>query len=200
MPLTPEQWERIKSLFPLAAEQAPENQHAFLLRECPDDEVVRREVARLLDSEEDRKRDEFLETGPILPKLFKSHTCEIGDILAARFKVISFLAEGGMGEVYEAEDLELHERVAIKLIRQEVLFRQAEAPKRFKREIRLAKQVTHPNVCRIFDLFRHRNRGTERSDAAGSTVLFVSMELLKGDTLADRLKRAGKMSTDEALP
>ena len=62
--MTPEQWERIKSLFPLASEQPPDNQAAFLLRECPDDEVVRREVARLLESEDDRKRDEFLETGP----------------------------------------------------------------------------------------------------------------------------------------
>ena len=125
--------------------------------------MVRREVARLLESEEDRRRDEFLETGPVHPKYFKAHTCESGDILAGRFKVIQFLAMGGMGEVYEAEDLELQERVAIKLIRQEVLFRQSEAPKRFKREIRLAKQVTHPNVCRIFDLFRHPTVETTQS-------------------------------------
>jgi len=200
MPLTPEQWERIKSLFELASKQAVENQRAFLLRECPDDEVVRREVARLLELEEDRKRDEFLETGPLPPKLFKSHTCESGDVLAGRFKVTRFLAEGGMGEVYEAEDLELHERVAIKLIRQEVLFRQSEAPKRFKREIRLAKQVTHPNVCRIFYLFRHPNLGSESGDDPGSTMLFVSMELLRGETLSERLKRTGKMKMEEALP
>lgn len=200
MRLTPEQWERIKILFPLAAEQVPENQHAFLLRECPDDEIVRREVARLLESEEDRKRDEFLETGPIQARSFKPRTCESGDVLAGRFKVVKFLAMGGMGEVYEAEDLELNERVAIKLIRPEVLFRQSDAPKRFKREIRLAKQVTHPNVCRIFDLFRHPSPGSDSGDDPGSTVLFVSMELLKGETLAERLKRTGKMNMDEALP
>ena len=105
-----------------------------------------------------------------------------------------------MGEVYEAEDLELQERVALKLIKQEVLFKQSEALKWFKREIRFAKQVTHPNVCRIFDLFRHRNPGTASSTDPGSTLLLVSMELLRGETLADRLKRTGKMSVDEATP
>ena len=200
MPLSREQWERIKTLFLLAAEQAPEDQAAFLLRECSDDEDVRHAVSRLLESEKDRKRDQFLETGPIHPKYFKAHTCEAGDVLAGRFKVIQFLAMGGMGEVYEAEDLELHERIAIKLIRQEVLFRQSDASKRFKREIHLAKQVTHPNVCRIFDLFRHPNAGPESGDDARSSLLFVTMELLKGETLGERLKRTGKMSMDEALP
>jgi serine/threonine-protein kinase len=200
MRLTPEQWERIKSLFPLASEQAPNERDSFLLRECPDDEVVRGEIARLLGSEEDRKRDEFLETGPAKAKYFKALNCESGDILAGRFKVIRFLAMGGMGEVYEAEDLELQERVAIKLIRQEVLFKQNEALKWFKREIRFAKQVTHPNVCRIFDLFRHPSPQSGSAVDPGATLLLVSMELLQGETLADRLRRTGKMSMAEALP
>src|ERR1700682_4724043 len=66
-------------------------------------------------------------------------------VLAGRFRVVRFVAAGGMGEVYEAEDLELGERVAIKTIRFE--YSQHEnATERFKREIQLARKVTHPNV------------------------------------------------------
>src|SRR5262249_23246574 len=70
-----------------------------------------------------------------------------GRVLAGRFKIVRFIARGGMGDVYEAEDLELRERVALKTVRPEI----AGAPQaleRFKREIQLARKVTHPNVCR----------------------------------------------------
>jgi tetratricopeptide (TPR) repeat protein len=99
-----------------------------------------------------------------------------------------------MGEVYEAEDLELHERVALKTVRSDAAG-DARAPLRFKREINLARKVTHPNVCRTFDVFRHTTRETD-----GREITFLSMELLEGETLADRLRRAGPMSTSEAFP
>src|SRR6187399_900902 len=94
-----------------------------------------------------------------------------GDLLAARFRIVSRLGKGGMGEVFEAEDLELGERVAIKLIRLD-LAHDSKAAERFRREIHLARQVTHPNVCRVYDVFRHQGEGEE-------TVL-LSMELLEG--------------------
>ena len=78
-----------------------------------------------------------------------------GDIVAFRFRIVRFLAKGGMGELYEAEDLELRERIALKTILSHIA-----ADERsillFKREVHLARQVTHPNVCRIYDVFRHR--------------------------------------------
>src|SRR5215831_7676079 len=77
-----------------------------------------------------------------------------GRLLAGRFKIIRFLAKGGMGEVYEAEDLELREHVALKTIRPEVASEKRALP-RFRQEIHLARKVTHPNVCRIFDVFHH---------------------------------------------
>ena len=92
-----------------------------------------------------------------------------------------------MGEVYEAEDLELREHVAIKLIRPEVLAIYADAPERFKREVRLAKQVTHPNVCRIFDMFRHEPTQRSGRRRTGDLIL-ISMELLRGETLSQRMK------------
>ena len=150
MTLSPETWERVKTLFELALEYPPEARGAVLRAECSDIEV-RAEVERLLEL--DANRGEFLDTGT--RSVIKPQTCSSGDVLAGRFRVVEFIAKGGMGEVYEAEDLELQEHVAIKMVGQEILLHQGHGTSRFKREIRIAKQVTHPNVCRIFDLFRH---------------------------------------------
>ncbi|HVS00953.1 MAG TPA: tetratricopeptide repeat protein, partial [Thermoanaerobaculia bacterium] len=109
-------------------------------------------------------------------------------VLAGRYRIVGFLAQGGMGEVYEVEDLALKERVALKTLRDPVADDETTIL-RFKREIQLARKVTHPNVCRIFDVARH-----------DSSVLFLTMELLPGETLAQRIRRSGSISTDEALP
>ena len=120
------------------------------------------------------------------------------EVLCSRFKVIRFIGKGGMGEVYEARDLELGVRVALKTILPEISA-SAETLRRFKQEIQLARKVTHPNVCRIFDLEHHRIL-SGGADGAGAEVAFLSMELLEGETLSNRLRRHGRMSTAEALP
>ena len=79
-----------------------------------------------------------------------------GDLLAGRFRIVRFIARGGMGEVYEAEDLELRERVALKTVRAARSADDERNVERFHREIQLARQVTHPNVCRIYDIFEHQ--------------------------------------------
>ena len=117
-------------------------------------------------------------------------------IVADRFRVVRFLARGGMGEVYEVQDQALGTRVALKLLRSEYAGND-EAIERLKREIHLAREVTHRNVCRIFDLV---NCHIPQKDAAPRVVLGLTMELLKGETLAERLQHSGKMSPDEALP
>ncbi|HYO12854.1 MAG TPA: tetratricopeptide repeat protein [Thermoanaerobaculia bacterium] len=118
-----------------------------------------------------------------------------GDLIADRYRVARFIARGGMGEVYEVEDLELRERVALKTVRPEVA-RDAVAVERFRREIQLARRVTHPNVCRIFDVSHHRDGGQPPEDG----VIFLTMELLPGESLAQRLHRAGPMTPEGALP
>jgi serine/threonine protein kinase/tetratricopeptide (TPR) repeat protein len=129
------------------------------------------------------------------PLEFPSQRLSKGDLLAGRFRIVRFIAGGGMGEVYEAQDQELRERVAVKIIRPEVLA-QPNAVTRFKREVQLARKVTHPNVCRIFDLFRHKS---DTGRAQDETV-FISMELLHGETLGDHLKTVGRLSVGEAQP
>jgi len=68
-------------------------------------------------------------------------------VLAGRYRIVRFIGRGGMGEVYEAHDLELNERVALKTLRPEIASDQRMVS-RFKQEIHLARQITHPNVCR----------------------------------------------------
>ncbi len=111
-----------------------------------------------------------------------------GQVLASRYQVTAFLGHGAVGEVYEAEDLELGERIAIKILRPEIAGDER-VLQRFKREIQLGRRVTHPNVCRVFDLVKPE---TDRA--------FLTMELLRGETLEQRLAREGRMSTAEALP
>ena len=128
-----------------------------------------------------------------------------GDVISERYRVIRFIARGGMGEVYEVEDWELQSRIALKTIAPE----RASSTKqvaRFRQEIQLARKVSHPNVCRVFDLGRHKiaasGGNARRSGDSGSAddVLFLTMELLPGETLSSYLEKHGPMTTEQALP
>lgn len=121
-------------------------------------------------------------------------TFAAGDLVSERYRVVRYIARGGMGEVYEVEDIDLRERIALKTVRAEMAQDEATV-QRFKREIHIARKVSHPNVCRIFDLGRHLISTTPREE-----VLFLTMELLAGDTLQDRLVDQGPMSPEQALP
>jgi eukaryotic-like serine/threonine-protein kinase len=194
MALTSQQWERVKALFAIILDEPPAERSA-LLRSAKEDPAVLEEVGRLLRSHS--QAGNFLSVspvpGPVVPQLAtEAQLFSPGDLLADRFRITRFLARGGMGEVYEAEDVELREPVALKIIRSELL-QDTHALERFKREVHLAKQVTHPNVCRIFDLFRH-------ATSPDTSILLVSMELLRGETLAAYLERIGRMSWREASP
>src|SRR5262245_28440617 len=119
-----------------------------------------------------------------------------GLVLASRYRIVSFLGRGAVGEVYEAEDLELGGKIAVKVLRPDIADDER-VLQRFKREIQLARRVTHPNVCRVFDLVHHH--GEEGAGAPAERV-FLTMELLRGETLEQRLARRGRLSTAEALP
>ena len=119
-----------------------------------------------------------------------------GAVVAERYRILRLIAGGGMGDVYEAEDLELSSHVALKTLREDST-QDPHALELFKQEILLARKVTHPNVCRIFDVGWHR---TAEGDAAQPPVMFLTMELLRGETLADRIKRSGRLGQDEVRP
>jgi len=104
-----------------------------------------------------------------------------------------------MGEVYEAEDQELGERLALKVLKPEIAA-DAALVERFKREILLARRVTHPNVCRVFDLGRHTRTLPDGGAAPEGPVTYLTMELLEGETLAERLEQKGRLAPEEAVP
>jgi len=110
-----------------------------------------------------------------------------GSVFANRYEIVRFIAQGGMGAVFEAHDRALDQRLALKTIRAEHGSDRRRV-ERFNREVLLARRVTHANVCRVFDVGHHGD------------VVFLTMELIAGETLAERLRRDGAMRASDALP
>ena len=109
-----------------------------------------------------------------------------GTLLGDRYRIVSLLGVGGMGEVYRATDLRLNQQVALKFLPQEV----ARDPKflaRFHNEVRIARQVSHPNVCRVYDI----------GEVEG--LSYISMEYVDGEDMHSLLRRIGRLPPDKAL-
>jgi len=117
----------------------------------------------------------------------------VGDKLAGRYRIARFIARGGMGEVYEAEDEVLGTHIAVKTIGAAIADNPQSA-RRLKQEVNLARRITHPNVCRIFDL------GVHEQGRPGAGVLFITMELIHGVSLAQRVKDQGRFTPEAAWP
>jgi len=109
-----------------------------------------------------------------------------GTILADRYRIIGLLGKGGMGEVYRADDLKLAQPVALKFLPDHLLSDGA-ALARFHREVRVARQVSHKNVCRVYDI----------GEVDGHH--FLSMEFIKGEELSSLMRRIGRLPLDKAL-
>ena len=181
---------RAITIFQRVLEIPVERRMDFLAEACAADSALRVEVQELLDNAEETTS--LLATEPCerphsSPPIFAS-----GDVVGQRYEVIRFIAKGGMGEVYEVEDGELKTRVALKTIAYSLVL-SAHQLTRFKREIQLARKVTHRNVCRVYDIGHH-------SHPAYGDILFLTMELLQGISLAGQLQQQGAMTCDQALP
>ncbi len=109
-----------------------------------------------------------------------------GTVLAGRYRIVGLLGRGGMGEVYRAEDLKLGEPVALKFLPAELSLDGA-ALARFHREVRVARNIAHRNVCRVFDI----------GETGG--LHFLSMEYIDGEDLSGLLKRIGRLPRDKAV-
>jgi serine/threonine-protein kinase len=109
-----------------------------------------------------------------------------GTMLGERYRIVGLLGRGGMGEVYRAEDLKLEQPVALKFL-PERLSTDGAALARFHREVRVARQISHRNICRVYDIGEHGG------------LHFLSMEYIRGEELASVLKRFGRLPTDKAV-
>ncbi len=115
-----------------------------------------------------------------------------GQLIARRYRVIRLLGRGGMGEVYEAQDELIHEAVALKTLRLDLVKHEGVAA-RFESEMRLARKVAHPGVCRVFEVGAHEVHGEP-------PLPFITMELLHGELLSKRIRRLGKLTKKQAFP
>ena len=106
-----------------------------------------------------------------------------GHVLAGRYRMIARLGIGGMGEVWRADDLVLGIQVALKLI----YSAEPAARKRILDEVRLARQITHPAICRVFDV------------GEGAGEVFYSMELVRGEDLATLVRRTGRLASEKVV-
>ncbi len=162
---------RAKDIF-LAIVDLPKEQRAgYLTAACGDDLALRQEVESLLQYHEDASKepDEVV--------------FEAGQVFAGRYRMVERIGRGGMGDVWCSDDLILQTPVALKVIQSA----SPEARERILNEVRLARQITHPAVCRVFDV----------GEAEG--VIFFSMELVKGEDLASLLHRAGRLPQEKVV-
>jgi predicted Ser/Thr protein kinase len=109
-----------------------------------------------------------------------------GRLLASRYRIIALLGKGGMGEVYRADDLTLGQAIALKFLPEEAS-RDEGLLERFRNEVRIARRVSHPNVCRVYDV----------GEVDGNT--FFTMEYVDGEDLSSLLRRIGRLPQDKAI-
>ena len=191
----------VEELFEAVLDLPAEKRCAFLDRACYNQPVLRRMTEELLA--EDALAGSFLAEPIFGSSLFPGNSAsspiasrqlvaacsprfEPNHVIAHRFVVVRFLARGGMGEVYEVEDLWLHgARVALKVIRPEIGNDELHS-RRFEQEVLLARKVTHANLCPIYEIFR--------CDDPAPPFLFLTMKLLVGDTLGARLRSSEVLS------
>jgi eukaryotic-like serine/threonine-protein kinase len=164
--------QRAKDMFLAALERPPAERPAFIVEACGNDEALRAEAESLLAFHTEGDQDR---TSELL-------VFEPGQVFADRYRMISRIGRGGMGDVWRAEDLVLRTPVALKLLHST----DPADRERVLNEVRVARKITHPAVCRVFDF----------GEAPGG-VVFYTMELVTGEDLAASLRRVGRFPSEK---
>ncbi len=168
---------RAKDIFLEALDRPAGERAAFLAEVCGDNAELRREVESLLGFHEAANAEPAGEA-PTPQVVFAP-----GQVFAGRYRMVERIGTGGMGDVWRADDLVLDTAVALKVIESA----SPAARERIFTEVRLARQITHPAVCRVFDV----------GESEG--VIFFSMELVRGEDLAALLRRVGRLPPEKVV-
>jgi len=170
--------ELVMNLVELALSQTAEARETFIRTACGDDTELFSQVWDYV-TWSDRMRDFLLE--PLIQA--REHRFEPGELLTGRFRIVREVSQGGMGVVYEAKDQKLRRRIALKCAK-------SGFSRRLPPEVRHASEISHPNVCKIFEIH------TASTPSGG--IDFLTMEFLDGETLAARIVR-GVLPESDAL-
>jgi serine/threonine-protein kinase len=178
--------QHAKDVFLEALARPANEREAFVAQACGTDRVLREEVNSLLAFHSEHNSED--DGSGSRPAATPSHAGAAmpfvpGDVFAGRYRMITRIGRGGMGDVWRADDLILETPVALKLIQG----RGEEARLRILNEVRLARQITDPAVCRVFDV----------GEADGR--VFFSMELVRGEDLASLLRRVGRLPSERVI-
>ena len=182
--MTPERWERISGVYAAVLAQVPEARDEYLAAECGTDDELREEVASLLR----QALDSTPAFDAIAPESTATH--RRGSASGARlghYRLGALIGEGGMGEVYRARDETLARDVAIKML-PPAFARDANRRARFEREARVLASFNHPHIAAIYGV------------AEGEGRRGLVLELVEGETLAERLQRAAARGARVGLP
>jgi serine/threonine protein kinase/tetratricopeptide (TPR) repeat protein len=162
--------QRAKAVFLAALERPPAERRAFVSEVCGADEALRRETESLLALHEEETTGE--------------RGFAAGEVFAGRYRMIARIGRGGMGDVWRADDLVLNTPVALKLLHSSEPDHRA----RILNEVRVARQITHPAICRVFDV----------GEAPGG-IVFYSMELVIGEDLDTLVRRVGRLPSERVV-
>ena len=213
--VTSARFARVREIFESVLDEPRERRRARLEAACAGDLQLLQEVEGLLAADQqphhflDRSDDATWENGGLTcaacatgidashqfcPRCgvptsaappVQSGRFQTGALFAGRFRIVALQGRGGMGEVYRAQDIELGQPVALKFLTGVRSSQHARA--RLRAEVRLARQISHPNVCRVYDI----------GEASGH--LYLSMEYIEGEDLAALLKRVGRVMPHKGI-
>src|SRR3954453_10380591 len=166
---------RAKDIFLDAVGIAAVDRPAFVEQSCGGDPDLRREVESLLLYYDEESTNE---AAPAAGAGFVP-----GAVIAGRYRMVARIGQGGMGDVWRADDLVLDTAIALKVF----LAGGLDARERLLNEVRLPRQSTHPSVCRVFDVGK------------ADSLVFFTMELVRGEDLAALLRRVGRLPSDKVI-
>src|SRR5215471_4594842 len=178
-----EQWQVIEELYHSASDLPKPERISFLQRTCGEDQTLRLEIESLLRHGDTPQS--FLDTAAIAivakaiaADEYDSPAPALDGKTISHYGILKALGRGAMGTVYEAEDLKLRRRVALKLL-PNFLARDLQSLRRFEQEAQAASALNHPNICTVYEVDEDQG------------VNFIAIELVEGETLKECIRRGG---------